>query len=78
MADDDDDEMHRALAVGLGGILGIVGLWLTFSAGGFCLTLAFLDSCLLPGWLVGLAFLVIGALLLWGGLDAYRQGEKTV
>lgn len=76
--DDGDDEMHRAMALGIGVIGTLIGVWLALNGGGTCLGLRFTDFCLIGGQTFGLLVTIFGLLFLWGGYDAYKQGEKTI
>lgn len=77
-SEDGEDQMHRAYALLLGLLMGGVGYWLWANGGGSCVALRFSDSCLMGGTTLGAVLALFGLLILWGGLDAYKQGERYV
>lgn len=72
---DDDDELGPVGSMAVGAILLLIGLWLFDNSSGYCVTLVFLDSCILSGSTFGLLMAGLGGLSLLGGYTEYQEQE---
>lgn len=73
---DDDDELGPFGSMAIGAFLLLVGLWLWSNSTASCVTLVFLDSCLVSTSTFGLILAGLGGLALFGGYSEYQeQGE---
>ena len=74
----DNEGTHWVQSIVVGIVLILLGGFLLFNGGDVCLAIQFADQCIIGGTTFGLIAGLIGVLSFWGGIDAYRTGEKRV